>query len=133
MKNILLTSMLLVTGICCCKEDVPKIYNEGILGKWELMEYYVNPGVGPSDWQTPDDDFKHTVEFKSNGDFISSGTLYYGATAYQIPDTSTIKFLHATQISGDLHYQYSLQENNSILIISPLCFEGCSYKYSAIK
>ena len=132
MKNLLL--FIFCSGIIiACKKDTPVIYNNGVLGKWELVEYYVNPGAGPSEWQQPDDDFKHTIEFKSNGDFITDAGLYFDATAFEIPDSSSIKFLNSTQAGGDLQYLYTLEEHNSILVISPMCFEGCAYKYKALE
>jgi len=134
MKNILSICLICVIAFSC-EKSAPVIYNDGILGKWVLSEYYVNPGVGgQNEWQTPDDSFGHTLEFKSNGDFITNAGLYYDATAYEIPDSTYIKFLNASQqVNGSLEYFYSLEENNSVLIISPMCFEGCAYKYKAVE
>ncbi|CAN5828701.1 hypothetical protein BH10BAC2_BH10BAC2_21380 [soil metagenome] len=69
MKNILSICLICIITFSC-KKDAPVIYNDGIFGKWVLSEYYVNPGVGASEWQTPDDSFVHTLEFKSNGDLL---------------------------------------------------------------
>ena len=117
-----------------CEKNTPVIYNEGLPGKWELVEYYISPGNGSQQWHTPDESLKHTLEFKSNGDFITDAGMYYAATAYEISNSTNIRFLNASQqVNGSFEYSYSLEEKNSILIISPQCYEGCAYKYRAVK
>ena len=84
-------------------------------------------------WQSATDATRHTVEFMSDGTFISDGFLYYGATAYTQTDSAVIEFLHAQNNTAVLDYVFELENNNSQLTISPLCIEGCSYRYKAIS
>ncbi|HRI22619.1 MAG TPA: hypothetical protein PLA68_16780 [Panacibacter sp.] len=89
--------IFLTTVLFCSKKDNAVICNEGILGKWELNEYYA--GIGG---------------------------------AFEMADSISIKFLNTTGYNGEMKYQYKLENNNSVLTISLLCFEGCSYMYKAI-
>lgn len=128
----LLTLAIFSLIVFACKKDAPAYSNGGLIGKWELTEFYVSTG-GPGIWVAATDATRHTVEFKNDGTFISDGFLYYGATAYQQTDSVSIEFLNATGNTAVLNYAFKLENNNSQLTISPLCFEGCSYRYKAIS
>ncbi len=129
-KSILLALCSLI--VFACKKDAPAYSNAGLIGKWELTEFYSSTGGGGS-WQSATDATRHTVEFMSDGTFISDGFLYYGATAYTQTDSAVIEFLHAQNNTAVLDYVFELENNNSQLTISPLCIEGCSYRYKAIS
>lgn len=129
MKKLLVLPLLSLIHFAC-KKDAPAYSNEGLIGKWELTEFYVSIG-GPAIWEQATDATRHTAEFKNDGTFISDGFLYYGATGYRQVDSAYIEFLNATGSSGVLSYVFKLENDNSQLTISPLCIEGCAYRYKA--
>lgn len=131
MKKAIIILLFTSIAFACKKEQA--VLNNGITGKWELTDSYNGLGLARGIWVKVDNNMKHAIEFKTNGTFISNAQLYYNANAYELQDDSSIIFLNASEISGDLRYYYTLEQDNSILTISPHCLEGCAYRYKAIR
>jgi len=132
MKRII-TIALLGTIFFSCEKSSNAIQNEGIIGKWQLTEYFMSPGDAGA-WYPADNSILHTIEFKADGSFISSDAAYEGAIGYRQSDSTKINFILPTQIPSETECYFQLQDNNQTLILSPVgCIEGCSNKYKAIS
>lgn len=127
MKKILLAAF-----ICCifsCSKEVFK--NSSIIGKWKLEEYYLDPGDGSHQWQKPDG--LYTIEFTTEGDYISTGNNETVIGKFSIIDSSTISVVETSPGSNNYTFHYSLSSNNAELILNGQCIEGCASRYVAIK
>jgi hypothetical protein len=112
-----------------CKKNIEPIDNS-IIGKWTYTEYNIGIG-GPGQW-LPATPAGQTIEFKSDGTFISSGSLRWEATKFEILDSVTIKFRPASTPPGYLLMVYSIDTIARELLmypVNPMCIEGCEYKY----
>lgn len=115
--------------IFSCSKEVFK--NNSIVGRWKLSEYYFDIGNGSHEWQKPDG--LYTIEFKANGDYVTIGNAGTVTGKYFIIDSSNLKFVETPPSPAHLTYRYSLNSNNSELILYPPCIEGCASKYVAVK
>jgi hypothetical protein len=132
MKNIV-SILLTCCTIIACNKSTAEVQNEGLTGKWQLTEYFINPGDG-GDWHAADNDIIHTIEFREDGSFSCSDSSYRNVIAYQQVDSMRINFLLPTQIPSYTEYYFKLEDNNQTLILSYKgCIEGCSNKYKVVK
>lgn len=130
MKNMVATVIICLT-VCACKKSATAIQNEGLIGKWQLTEYFISPGDAGA-WH--DAEGIHTIEFKTNGAFISSDEAYNGAIGFVQVDSVRIRLVLPTQVTAEIECYFQLQDNNQTLILSPVgCIEGCSNKYKAVQ
>jgi hypothetical protein len=89
---------------------------------------------GPGQW-TPATPPDQTIEFKSNGSFISSNHSW-AETQFQILDSMTIKLWPDSTDDGYILMKYFIDTQAGELLMSnfrPLCIEGCEYKYERIR
>lgn len=143
--RLLLSLMLLWTVIACKNEtadpidDSPKRAmkeNNGLIGKWKIVEYLADPGDGSGTYQEVKDDVAHTIEFKENGEFVetkgqgqSSVPLF---NAYKVLDDKRIELIPIDQNSPSHIWFYS-DLSASKVTLGYGCIEACSGKYVAVE
>lgn len=51
MKNFILFTAILFSSVAC-KKSATQTSNSSIIGKWELSEYFADPGDGSGTWHS---------------------------------------------------------------------------------
>jgi hypothetical protein len=118
------------------KDQEPIIENNGLYGKWRLIEVF--PGYangGDFKWHKIDLANSHSLEFNFNGDFTRIGGVNEGSPVctgtYQVfPDTK-IRFYANCNVFG---WVYITESTNTSLIFDQQGIEGPTrYKYKPEK
>jgi hypothetical protein len=100
--------------------------NNGLIGKWELIEYYMSIG-GPLERYKPKDVYR--IEFTTDGRYLATGQE--PATYAFSSQDSTVSI---TNLSTKQTGVYSVRVNSNQLSMSfHYCIEGCSAVYKAVK
>lgn len=134
--TIILSLILLLSG---CNNDDETNSDSSIVGIWQLIEVYNDPGDGSGGWQPVDNGYKYT--FTSNNMFFSDRfsecnygtyslnanqlTLDFGCSGF----TTNIENPNAVFIEN-----MSFEAND--LILNPtylFCVEGCGWKFKKIE
>ena len=132
MRNSMLAIIVCLLLVACNKSGA-QLKNAGLIGKWELTEYFYSPGDAGS-WHLADASTKHTVEFRTDKSFECSGSGYNGAIGYNLLDSNKLELILPTQIPSTLECYYEIKDGGATLILSPVgCIEGCSNKYKAVQ
>lgn len=123
-RAILFSSLLLLTLTACKKDQL------SIIGTWELVEVYNDPGDGSGDFTAVESD--KTIEFKTNGTVISNGSLCMPSTESNNPMEGTYNDTNKTIDSDQctdqpLAIRYEITDG--YLIISYPCIEACKAKF----
>lgn len=130
----------LVIGIylvSCKKDDVSQPQNDGLIGKWKLVEIYVDPGGGAK-WQKVEQYASSVVEFKADGGFSEKkGEIYSSINQH---DTYVLLPDQKIQMSArdSVRFPYKAVWTYSDLTPTSLtlsyeCFEACSGRYVSVK
>jgi len=143
--RLLLSLMLLCTVMACKNETADPIddtakramkENNGLIGKWKLVEYLADPGDGSGTYREVTADVAHTIEFKENGEFIekkgqgqSSVPLF---NAYKVLDDKRIELIPIDKTAPS-HIWYYSDLSTSKLTLGYGCIEACSGKYIAAE
>ncbi|MBO9612576.1 MAG: hypothetical protein J7619_07780 [Dyadobacter sp.] len=144
--RLLLSLMLLWTVIVACKNDTADPVddgakramkeNNGLVGKWKIVEYLADPGDGSGTYQAVTDDVAHIIEFKENGEFVekkaqgqSSVPLF---NAYKVLDDKRIELIPIDKTAPS-HIWYYSDLSTSKLTLGYGCIEACSGKYIAVE
>ncbi len=130
LQFLILIFLVFILG--CSKSDNTKLkpIENTIIGKWTYIEYFFSTGA-PGKWH-PVTPANQTIEFKSDGSFISAESFLKDATEFEIVDSVTIKFQPASTPSGYILMGYSIKTAERELYLSPvnpICIEGCSNKF----
>jgi hypothetical protein len=64
-----LAFLFIIGMFVSCKNDDGPVENNGLVGKWKLVEVLSAPGPGPADFRKVNEAESGTIEFKSSGDF----------------------------------------------------------------
>lgn len=116
---------LAITAFSCSRTTCgPEDGAFGLQGKWKFKEYYVSPGDGSQNWQLPPAGQTY-IEFKTNGSFATDIGGWANYSSYQYT-YSTITLLPPSGANKLLVY-YKIE--GTTLTLSPLCFEGCAYRF----
>ncbi|WP_210465204.1 hypothetical protein [Rufibacter roseolus] len=134
--TFLLVLLFLSAFQCQHQEDIkPSLGKKDIvIGRWQLVEYFMSVG-GPGYWTKADAAKPIIIEFKADGEYISgSGDCsgQYTVTTGQdiiIKVSCSVGHLKQSELTGKILPSGEL----SIVPTSPMCIEGCSYKYKRIK
>jgi hypothetical protein len=119
--TILLLIATLSFGFQCHKNCEPG--GDGtIVGKWKLVEYYVDPGDGSATWG-PAPATQTYVEFKADGTYETDIYLISGYERYET--TNGLTFVH----SNGTKVLTTHALTRSTLEIKPSCFEGCGMRF----
>jgi len=96
-----LFTFLLTVVFSCKKEDKGPAENNGLVGKWKLVESLLDPGDGSGTFRKVDEIASTVVEFKANGDFKEvKGPIY-----------SSINVYNTYKILDDKRVELSLRNN----------------------
>lgn len=134
MKKIsfLLTIMLLIVSCNDCNDDSIPV-NEQIVGTWQLIEVYNDPGDGSGGFTPVESD--RTITFNSDGTLTSNGDLCYMTIDAEATTSATYSesaLLLNCEVEGEtLEYTYEI--SGSALIINYPCIEACQAKYSKLN
>jgi hypothetical protein len=123
-------SIALIILSCNKSSTALHTYPGALTGKWRFTEYYISPG-GPGSWY-PATPAGQWFNLNTNGTITSNMEEFKQATAYELPDSSTIKMLLPARPGGFKRYHYSIDTLQQVLVLSPLdpmCIEGCALKF----
>lgn len=129
MKN--LSYFLSVIGFIffsCSNDDIA--LSTELVGKWELIELFADPGDGNTEFFSVES--KKTLTFKKNGTLISNGNLCSMSVDSDNSSSGSYSASESTFTSPecpDPDYNYSFEQNGDILIIDYPCIEPCRAKY----
>jgi hypothetical protein len=126
MKAVLI-AFSVVLSFSCSKNIVK---NNSLVGKWKLVEYYMDPGDGSGTWKA-DNTGSNFIEFKPDGNYISTDSSNTTVMKYKIIDSVSVRFIR-TNSREDYTHRYELTDNNTVLYLYPPCIEGCGLKYKAV-
>jgi hypothetical protein len=125
---VILLSLVFV--LSCKKSGIQPIKNE-LIGKWIYAAY--NLGIaGPGQWRPAPPN--QVIEFKSDGSFVTTDH-FWAESQFQTLDSATIKFWPDATSQGFILMRYLIDTLAGELLmypISPMCAEGCEYKYRRI-
>lgn len=133
---IFLSIVYLLAG-CSQNELTPE--EERIVGTWQLSEYCISPGFGNCIPQPATAAISQTLEFRNNGSVIEKRpqpgrfqSPIVSSGDYKIDSNGkiTFRFDNQTALAGEVEYGYKLSANT--LVITPPCYEGCSYTYTRL-
>lgn len=115
-----------------CQSD-DAIADVELLGNWQLIEIFSDPGDGSGSFSAVDSN--KIVTFNNDGTVISNGTLCSLSTNATTPSIGLFieeAMTFATNACGlpDVNYEFEIDGNT--LIIYPFCFEGCAAKYQKL-
>lgn len=140
--RIILPLLLLWTVIACQNDSADPLdgkraskENNGLIGKWKIVEYLGDPGDGSGRYRKVGDDEYHIIQFKENGEFleekgpaISSATYF---NAYKILNDDRIEMIPIDRGAPSHIWRYS-ELSPTKLTLNFSCFEACSGKYIAV-
>lgn len=134
-------TLLILTG-CSSDDNKPKD-ETGILGKWKLIEQYLDPGDGSGDFQSIESG--RTIEFFSNGTVEINGELCFISSEVGDKETGTYMITGSNEAdttfdgeiipntcssrSAKVYFDLPLSGN---LILWYQCIEGCGQKFEKI-
>ncbi|MCE7071289.1 hypothetical protein LZG74_13300 [Dyadobacter sp. CY327] len=136
--------IMLFTNILSCKnkedkvvEDIFQATNDGLIGKWKMVEILYDPGDGSGVFHKVSEDLSTIVEFKTNGDFKETrGSLSSYAnpfTKYRIVSDGLIELSGASNsASAILNWTYTDLTSTTVTFDFG-CKERCAGKFVAIK
>ncbi len=121
--------IITILFVSCSKEE-PNTFQNQLIGKWNLIEVYADPGDGSGTYN-PVTSEKY-VEFLANGTVKSNGPLCNLSIETNEGFTGTYSIV-TKKISGNdcqpnpLGIRFDIVDN--YLIINFPCIEGCGEKY----
>ena len=130
-----LTSLLIIiaTLTSCTKEDV-FLKNTELIGKWKLIEQYLDPGDGSGDFRPIESE--RIIEFFKNGKILSNGS--FCSMNSDTSENNTGSFNDEEVIivkngcnSSTYKINYKLIDGNLQLWYP--CIEGCAQKFQKIN
>ena len=124
MIRIYLVVFLLV--LLSCNKDEFKKHNYNLVGKWKLIESYINPGNGGY-WQKSKTYPPLTIEFTSDGKLNSNFEFYSAYSGYKLVANSTIEFV--PPLNGVTRAVYYSFTSDTELTVTYACIEGCGDKF----
>lgn len=132
MRNLIL-SAITVTFLFSCNNDDDSNSNTDLIGNWQLIEVLLDPGDGSGTF-SPVESGK-TITFKSGGIIASNGNLCDMGIVSNNPTSGNYSNSDSTFNSSDCdnpEYNFTFEQNGSILIIHYPCIEPCQVKYKKI-
>lgn len=132
MKKYIFLLMTVGFFYACDKEDDNPINNSELIGEWNLIEVYADPGGGGT-FEPVESDKR--VTFHADGTISSNGDLCnmsITTTSTTTGTTGTYSLSDSTFSSTscvDPDYDYAFEQTGDILIITYPCIEPCQMKY----
>lgn len=130
MKMVL--TFICLLGLLACQQDKP-VANNGIIGKWRLVEFLSDPGNGSGKWQPADQQNPTIIEFKANGDYTSSTNDDF--IRYQLKeDQQTLEMFFNPKTNSSKSRNWHVESISATnLQLSYRCREPCGGKYVAVR
>lgn len=133
--------LFLATMILACNSDddnPEKTQNSSLVGKWELIEVYLDPGDGSGDWMIAEDSYEYN--FTVNGNFTSTKYTECGTGDYSInSNLLTLDYdcegftTNVEDPEGTFVENFSFENDYLILVPTYMsCDEGCAWKFEKI-
>ncbi len=121
----------LVLLLSCDTNEITE--QEDIIGKWQLIEVYSDPGDGSGEFNPVDSD--KTIAFNKNGQFVSNGIMCHMSIEPTETSTGTYSLVKYTLTPDNCEYSVELPYEviGNELIISHFCIEGCGEKYKKVE
>ncbi|MGJ1195530.1 hypothetical protein ACR777_00180 [Sphingobacterium spiritivorum] len=135
-----------LTLMACNKDSNNSSENNGITGRWKLVEVYADPGDGSGKYRAVDS--KKQLTFKADGTVeVQNGDLCTVSIDSDKKETSSYKILDKNASSGKKNRlvimscivmqndptELSFEIKGDMLTISYLCMEGCGERYKRIE
>ncbi|MET2985533.1 hypothetical protein [Aureibaculum conchae] len=134
MKRLIIIC-LIITGLTSCTDEDVYLKNTELIGKWKLIEHYLDPGDGSGTFMPVNS--KKTIEFSKKGIVKSNGTLCTissetGRVSLGIfnDKDGTITPKIGCNSSG---YKINYKLVDGKLQLWYLCIEGCAQKFEKIS
>ena len=132
MKTLFYLSILFLPLFSCSKSDKDDTNptTSNLIGKWKQIEIFGSNGGSNPTWQKVTNGY--TIEFLSNGKFISSKFTECSTGGYAISITNEISMTYNCSSFTNNYIEKVETNTNSQLIIKPTyleCDEGCSVKF----
>ncbi|MCF0042796.1 hypothetical protein [Dyadobacter fanqingshengii] len=129
---------LLFVSMFSCKDDDVYAENNGLVGKWKMVEFLYDPGDGSGEFQKASEGESSVVEFKANGDFKETkGALYSSInsyTKYKILSDKKIELSGAPASSAYPTHNWTYNDLTPTSVTLGFgCDESCAGKFVAIK
>ena len=129
MKKLIGT--LITVGILfACNNDDDSNSNTELAGNWKLIEVLLDPGDGSGTFSSVESE--KTITFESGGIITSNGNLCDMSINSDNQTSGTYSNSESTFNSSDCNnpdYNFTFEQNESILIINYPCIEPCQAKY----
>lgn len=131
MRKEFILMMCLALLFACNKTDNDK--QNDLVSKWKLIEVLADPGDGSGTFQPIESDL--IIEFYKDGTIKSNGLLCYMTLESSDETFGTYSTVDNTISPDDCNHSldYSLDSENSQLIISYPCIEPCGLKFIKIQ
>lgn len=140
MKKYLII-VLLIVMYSCSSDDSKPTDETGVIGKWKLIEQYLDPGDGSGDFQPIESN--RVVEFLSDGTVEINGELCFLSSEVGDKETGSYMLItdSDTQHDGEIipntcssrsaRVYFDLPVSGN-LILWYQCIEGCGQKFARI-
>lgn len=132
MKKKIIQLFILSFMLFSCKKSslTSNPIGNSLIGQWTCTEYWYSLG-GVGEWHAVQP-ANQTIEFKSDGTFISAESFLKEANRFEIIDSATVKFQPSTNASGLQLMSYkidTIKRELTMSPINPICIEGCANKF----
>ena len=126
----LIFSLITVGILFSCNNDDDSNSNTELIGNWKLIEVLLDPGDGSGTFSSVESE--KTITFESGGIITSNGNLCDMSINSDNQTSGTYSNSESTFNSADCNnpdYNFTFEQNESILIINYPCIEPCQAKY----
>ena len=126
----LIFSLITVGILFSCNNDDDSNSNTELIGNWKLIEVLLDPGDGSGTFSSVESE--KTITFEIGGTITSNGTLCDMSINSDNQTSGTYSNSESTFNSSDCNnpdYNFTFEQNESILIINYPCIEPCQAKY----
>ena len=125
--------LLLPLFLACGKDDVAP-ENPDLIGTWQLIEQYLDPGDGSGDYEPIESDL--TITFNADGSFSANGNMCGMSGMTDGSATGTYSEENGTLEIDDCAFAgfgvtYEIKEG--FLFLYYPCIEGCGQKFEKDK
>lgn len=134
MKKIIIHLLFFVNLILfpsCTSDEIPE--DAKIIGTWQLVEMYSDPGDGNGSFRPVDSD--KTITFKTDKSFESNGIMCHLSTGSNAPSSGTFSEEESTISPDDCEFKVDLNYviDSDYLIVTFFCIEGCGEKFKKMN
>ncbi len=117
-----------------CSNDDDCSSDLELMGEWQLIETYIDPGDGSGTFRKVESN--KTVTFHSDGTITSNGSLCDVSIEADEPSTGTYSLENSKFKPDDCSYpsdwENDFEQNGGFLTLAYLCFEPCVEKYRKV-